>query len=228
MAHGPVVLAYSCGYLIVSLLWLALFAALAKSVTWKTLALVFLAGGAVALPVAFVSEELRSLLPSYTAGIRIREFLLYFAVVGPVEEGGKFLAAFAIVLRKRDFSTTLDGVLVAAVAGLGFAALENMLYLAAYGLPATLPRLILGNLGHAAFSIFWGYSFGIVLHEGAPAGSIAWGLVLAALLHGAYDYLLIISPYVAPSAFVLSAGLYWFVLRLIRSERARPSRGATR
>ena len=51
-----------------------------------------------------------------------------FLVIGPREEIAKFLAVRLFVYRNKEFNEPLDGIIYAAAAALGFASLENMLY----------------------------------------------------------------------------------------------------
>ncbi|MEQ9367396.1 MAG: PrsW family glutamic-type intramembrane protease, partial [Leptospirales bacterium] len=76
-----------------------------------------------------------------------RGFLLYFLIVGPGEELAKFLAVFFAGLRRPDFRSSNDGIVLGIAAALGFACGENILYLLAFGAEQTIPRLVLGNLG---------------------------------------------------------------------------------
>ena len=51
-----------------------------------------------------------------------------FLVIGPCEEISKFLAVRLFVYRNKEFNEPLDGIIYAAAAALGFASLENVLY----------------------------------------------------------------------------------------------------
>ena len=215
---------YAVAYFLISVSWLLLFRTLGGGVTLPTLFRVFLSG-LVAGPIAGVlSHALETSVLGFQAGpdvFRFHEFLLFFLIVGPVEEGLKFLAVFFTAYRRPDFRTSADGVLLAIAAALGFAGGENVLYLLNFGVEATLPRLFLGNLGHAAYAAFWGYALGVVLHEKAPLQLILAGLGIAALLHGAYDYLLSFSFIGAFLAFFLSGILWIFLFRLLHTEQKR-------
>ena len=89
-------------------------------------------------------------------------------VVAPVvEECGKFLVVYWFVFRRPVFDEPIDGIVYAVTAALGFAALENVVYLfAAYSETLALPlelsvlRAVLSVPGHALMSSMWGYSLG--------------------------------------------------------------------
>jgi RsiW-degrading membrane proteinase PrsW (M82 family) len=55
--------------------------------------------------------------------------LFYFLVVGPIEETVKLLAVRLYAFRDDRFDSVIDGAVYGAVAGLGFATIENALYI---------------------------------------------------------------------------------------------------
>ena len=213
---------YALLYLLVSLLWLHSFRFFGGTVSIRGSYLLFFIG-ALSGPIAGILEAvLISMLPlASSRAFNVDLFLLYFAIIGPVEELVKFAAVALVSMRRRDFTTSLDGLLLAIAASIGFAGGENLLYLASYGMEATLPRLILGNLGHAAFSVFWGYGLGVTLTENASVSILVAGFVIAALFHGAYDYFLNFSIPIAVISMVISGILYLFMFQLLNVESKR-------
>jgi RsiW-degrading membrane proteinase PrsW (M82 family) len=128
-----------------------------------------------------------------------------FLVVGPVEEIAKFITVRATVYRDPEFDEVMDGVIYAASAALGFAALENVAYIARVlieeglgsGFGTAAVRAILATPGHVAFSGTWGYYLGLykvqIAQKGIPAhkGWVVWkGLVPASLMHGAWNFII--------------------------------------
>ncbi len=55
---------------------------------------------------------------------------MFFVVVGPVEETVKLLAVRLYAYRKSTFNCVIDGAVYGAMAGLGFATVENSLFIA--------------------------------------------------------------------------------------------------
>jgi RsiW-degrading membrane proteinase PrsW (M82 family) len=222
---------YPLLFALTSVAWLWYFGRQSDHLKPATLWMVFLAGLVSGPPAGLMTGIIESW--SLSNGVArpeafdLQSFLLYFFIVGPVEEAAKFLAVFFVALRRRDFRTSTDGIVLGIASALGFACGENLLYMLAFGPELTLPRLILGNLGHAAYAVFWGYALGAVLHENAPAVLIVVGLAVAALFHGTYNYLLGFSLLGALLAFTLSGGLYLFMFRFLRAERSR-NRGRPR
>lgn len=146
--------------------------------------------GMVAAVIAFFLENL---LISFVTGI------LFVALVVPaVEELLKFSMVALFVYRDKEFDEPMDGIVYATATALGFATLENIVYvldiqtLSTLFITGTL-RAILSVPGHALFAIFWGYSLGIA--KFMPAGGrrtivIVGGLVLAIGVHGIFNLLL--------------------------------------
>lgn len=214
---------YSLIYLSVSVGFVFLFRSISTRLPLKLLFKVFFFG-TISGPVAgFVSHLFKTsvLGPNYDDNFAISGLILYFFIVGPVEELVKFIAVFMAANRDINFRGSLPGMLLAVTAALGFAGGENILYMMAYGLENTLPRLILGNLGHAAFSVFWGYAYGAVLAENAEFRLLTSGLLLASVLHGLYNYLLIFSLPGAIAAFTFAAVLYLVLFFFFKNERSR-------
>lgn len=94
------------------------------------------------------------------------------SIIAPiVEEALKGLAIALIYFAARqEFDSPLDGILLGGVAGLGFAAAENTLYIYRNGfmeygwaglLSQTILRVILAGWMHAYFSAFTGTGFGL-------------------------------------------------------------------
>ncbi len=147
-----------------------------------------------ALSTLGVSGTSRLLPPLVEAGGPPLESLLYFVVwVGLCEESWKLLAVHLAIRRR--FEEPLDGLVYAGVAALGFATAENAVYVLRLDDPAVLlQRWILSTFGHVLMAQFWGYALGLT-RSGPPSGKglarVLQGLVLSAVVHGLYDWLLI-------------------------------------
>ncbi|MCU1278374.1 MAG: hypothetical protein JWM53_1920, partial [bacterium] len=145
-----------------------------------------------------------------------------FLVIGPCEEISKFLAVRLFVYRNKEFNEPLDGIIYAAAAALGFASLENVLYVidwhtghvqwAALGI-----RSLLALPGHVIFATTWGYALGRQKFD--PSYRV-WPMVaLAALLHGLYDFLLMNRP-TQPLILLYMSLMVPIIMRQIKLLRA--------
>ena len=166
----------------------------------------------------FISYSLES---TFASSSGLANFWRQFLIVGPVEEITKLFAFLATCLRRKDLQNTSDGVRMAITVALGFAGGENLLYMHVYGVENTLPRLFLGHAGHAGYSIFWGYAIAAVLVEGASFGLIPALLVLAAMLHGAYNFFLDFSIPGVTFSVLLTIALFIAMRKLLHSEDKR-------
>jgi RsiW-degrading membrane proteinase PrsW (M82 family) len=126
--------------------------------------------------------------------------LFFFVVVGPVEETVKLLAVRLGAYRSERFNAVVDGAVYGAFAGLGFATIENALYITR-AIP-TLPnaaQLIgiggsvatvraLAGPGHVIYSAFAGYYLGLAKFNPGDRGPIVIkGLLIASLIHAVYN-----------------------------------------
>lgn len=111
---------------------------------------------------------------------------MMFGVVGPNEELWKFLFVYLAIGRSREFDEPMDGVVYACTGALGFAGLENVLYVSQHGAGVVLLRAFTAVPMHFLDAAIVGYAWGRRRfgHGGIP---VPLALALAALLHGLYD-----------------------------------------
>ena len=152
--------------------------------------LIYILGIAVTIPVALIEGVMGEVLP---------EFLIVVLVAPVVEELGKFLVVRKTVYESTEFDEPVDGIVYASAAGLGFATLENVVYVFSaletslvLALETGLVRALLSVPGHVLFSAMWGYSLGkarFISKEKRPV-VIAAGLMLAMASHALFNLLL--------------------------------------
>ncbi len=213
---------YCIVYFIVSLCWLFWFSIRRVALKSSTIIKVFFSGLIVAPFAGSITHLLQNNFDLQShLHFSIHEFFIQFFLVGPIEELSKFFAVFIVAHRKNDFSNAYDGILLAIAAALGFASIENILYLYSFGVKTTIPRLLLGNLGHATYSMFWGYALGVVIHENAMFSTLIFGLLIASVLHGAYNYFLNFSILGTSISLMITAGLIILLLFFLKNERQR-------
>ncbi|MFW6385190.1 MAG: PrsW family intramembrane metalloprotease [Halodesulfurarchaeum sp.] len=127
--------------------------------------------------------------------------LFFFLIVGPIEESVKLLAVRIHAYRSDQFDAVIDGAIYGAVAGLGFAAIENTIYItgqyltvAGIGgsagvatLQTTAVRTFAGP-GHVIYSAFAGYYLGLAKFNPEHRGPIiVKGLLIAVFIHATYN-----------------------------------------
>lgn len=123
-----------------------------------------------------------------------RLFFYAVFVVGFAEEFFKFLVLRFYMYRHKEFDEPYDGIIYGVAVGMGFAAVENIMYVAQGGLSVGLLRMFTAVPGHAIFGVILGYYTGLAKFKekrGARTGLIFFGFVLAMLTHGLYDFFLV-------------------------------------
>lgn len=203
-----------------------------------------MAFGAIAcIPAAILETLLEPLLmpggeadPSRLAGL----FLYTLLGVGLVEEGCKFFALKKNTWRSPHFSQRFDGIVYAVSASLGFAVLENILYVTTGGFSVGILRALTAVPMHCAFGVLMGVQYGRARFEGVPAtaqpcdftvappigngGMRLWKAILVpTLLHGLYDFFAMASSvsawFLAGLAVVLLGSVVWAALVVVREAR---------
>ena len=84
-----------------------------------------------------------------------------FVVAGFTEELMKYLAFYFFFWQERNFNEKFDGIIYAVYISLGFAAVENILYVFSGGMGVGFVRAFTAVPAHALFGISMGYYFGL-------------------------------------------------------------------
>ena len=129
----------------------------------------------------FVDPVARGLRPELAI------FFRAYVVAGLLEEAAKLAVVLFFVARHQEFDEVADGMVYTIAASLGFAVVENVLYLSGPSAVLLLRGVTAVPL-HAAAGGMMGYCVGVNRIEGR--GSVLTGLIAAVALHGTYDYLL--------------------------------------
>ncbi|TDX48910.1 PrsW family intramembrane metalloprotease [Orenia marismortui] len=180
----------------------------------------FIYGALAVVPVGFIETPFaRSISNPSNLFILL---LLTIGVIGIVEEFAKFAVIRYTIYNSEEFDEPVDGIIYSVSAGLGFAALENLLYTYVFGFQVGLIRAVITSLVHASFSGIMGYYLGKAKIEKQPS-LIYKGLILVIILHGVYDFLImsgLVSNYIVYSMVGL---FYVYLIMLInRAVEASP------
>lgn len=153
------------------------------------LAVSVLAGALIVIPVILVEQLVSALNPSVT---KIGDAAYNaFAVASLVEEGFKFLALYLIFWNNRNFNEKFDGIVYAVFISLGFAAVENIMYVGRGGIEVAMTRAITAVPAHALFGVRMGYFFGIArMYPELRTQYLRLAFIYPFLLHGFYDFIL--------------------------------------
>ena len=171
---------------------------------WTLLLKNFILGGTVSVLLTFIiGGLLTKFLPTLESNSILDMFIKAFFVVALVEEFSKYLIVRFAAQRNKEFNEPYDGIVYAVAVSMGFAALENVLYVYSYGFETGLFRAFTAVPAHATFAILMGYYMGKAkFYENRFLLNMI-GLGVATLFHGAYDFFLFINfvPGIALGAF---------------------------
>jgi len=148
----------------------------------------FLWGLAIAIPILLVEIPLMYGVESIEVPL-VRPFLIAFLVAGLIEEFFKLLVLHSYCARKPEFDEPMDGVVYGAVASLGFACIENVIYVAEGGLMFAIGRALTAVPAHASLGALMGYYYS--RERFGPEGKVRLlgrTLWIPVFLHGLYNF----------------------------------------
>ena len=121
-----------------------------------------------------------------------KSFFDAFFVAGFPEELSKFIILYWLVWKSKYFDEHYDSIVYAVFVGLGFALVENILYVFENGMGVAFFRAILAVPGHGLFAVVMGYflSKAKLSTDGAQKRYLALSLTIPMLMHGIYDFIL--------------------------------------
>lgn len=156
----------------------------------KVLLIAFLLGCVSIFP-AIVLESIGKQLGFNPSPNVIITLIHAFIVVGFSEELSKFVMLRFHAFRHKAFSEPFDGIIYATFVSLGFATVENVLYVAQGGFTVAILRMFTAVPAHYAFGVIMGYYTGKAKFEPEKRFiNLAKGLFYATFMHGAYDFFL--------------------------------------
>lgn len=157
-----------------------------------------------------------------------------FLCVAVVEEGFKFLILYVIGWKDRNLNYTFDGVVYSVAVGMGFAIAENIRYVGALGLKATLIRMFTAVPAHAVFAVFMGVFFGVAkkiysyepdMRPHLKISPMLAGIVVPVIFHGFYDFIAGGESVAANVLFIiLVIGMDWVAYLTLKASSKTDSR----
>ncbi|MBO5471366.1 MAG: PrsW family intramembrane metalloprotease [Bacteroidales bacterium] len=154
--------------------------------------------GILSVPVSFclsIPFGIIGLYPIEATSILGSISTAFFGAAIP-EEIAKFFMLWLLLRKNPYFDEKMDGIVYAVCVSLGFAALENIMYLfsneEAY-LSVGIARAIFAVPGHFCFGILMGYYYSLAkFYPKTPKKNKALILVAPIIVHGLYDSILFI------------------------------------
>lgn len=149
--------------------------------------------GVIALIIEFILLKL-DILTGYTSTIYIS-----FIVAGMTEEGLKAFVLIPNLLKERYFNEELDGIIYSVFLSLGFATLENLLYILKEDqstvIQVGLIRAIISVPAHMLFAITMGYyisKYKFSTDKFKKREYLILSVLIPILIHGVFDFILMI------------------------------------
>ena len=166
-----------------------------------------------------------------TDGIN-QTIIFAFLGVAFVEELVKFIPLRLYAFTQKSFDEPLDGIVHGIMIGMGFASLENILYVYDHGMNTGLLRMFTAIPGHAAFGVLMGYYVGKAKFDYKNRLKLlVTGILLASFFHGLYDACLFLTTTVNKTTalvLVLAAFTTNIVAFLLASRLIKEHRGISR
>lgn len=161
----------------------------------------------------------------FEADSTIYTFLNCFFVIAAAEELGKLVVLRLRTWNDRNFNYTYDAIVYAVAASLGFATVENVLYVlfSDDGFSTAIMRALTAVPGHTIFGVFMGF------HYSAAKRADAWGeknksllemglaYLIPVLIHGFYDFTLMVGNWLMIVVFFV----FYITVLIIAFRRVR-------
>ncbi|MBK5269894.1 MAG: PrsW family intramembrane metalloprotease [Bacteroidia bacterium] len=186
----------------------------------------FILGCVAIVPAVFFEQKFGYTLNGTVGGTAI----FAYAVVGFSEEFSKFLGLRLYSYNQKSFDEPLDGIVYAVMVSMGFATLENVLYVMQYaklgqGYQIAFQRMFLSVPAHATFAVIMGYYVGKAKFNSKNSFALMlMGLVGAIFFHGTFDFFLFVkdTPNVSQQAadgLLAGGAIASFIIALVLSRK---------
>jgi len=126
-------------------------------------------------------------------------FYMSFIVAGLVEEGLKSLVLIPNLLKEKNFNERLDGIIYSVFLSLGFATVENIIYILfedkTLAFEVGVIRSIISVPAHMMFAVIMGYyisKYKFTDSKYKKRKNLILSIILPILLHGVFDFILMI------------------------------------
>jgi RsiW-degrading membrane proteinase PrsW (M82 family) len=136
-----------------------------------------------------------------------------FAIVGLTEELSKFVLMRFFIYPLDEFNEPMDGIVYAVMVSMGFATVENLMYVFGENndgsISTAIGRAFTAVPAHAAFAVLMGSYMGLAKFVPERRNFYMFtGLGLAVFFHGLYDFFLLQKVYEGLGALAIGA-LVW-------------------
>ncbi len=178
----------------------------------RTLLHTFIYGAIITFPIMFIQYVLEE------EGTFSNPFLSDVIFTSSIEEFFKWFVILVAILRHVEFDDPYDGILYGAAVSLGFATVENVLYLLSFGIDTAFLRAILPVSSHALFGVVMGYYFGKskFSKDNKQLEYLLLAFLAPVLLHFSYNTILTLKGHLIYLMLPFMLFLWWFGLRKVK------------
>ena len=137
-----------------------------------------------------------------------------FWTAGIPEEFCKWVLFMLVIWRNKNFDEPFDGLVYACFIGLGFACIENIMYVfssatISQAMHTGVMRALLSVPGHFLFAVMMGYFFGMAKFRPEHRTKyLILSYVVPMVAHGLFDYLLMLSDALSETNLAWMSGLF--------------------
>jgi RsiW-degrading membrane proteinase PrsW (M82 family) len=144
-----------------------------------------------------------------------------FFQAGFPEELSKLIILYWFVWKRKEFDQHFDGIIYAVFVSMGFALVENLMYVYKGGISVAMMRAVLAVPGHGFFAVAMGYYFSLAKFHNGPKKNefLLKSLLVPAIMHGAYDFALIYASKSEENPLLILLLLVIFTVIVIRIWR---------
>ncbi|MCK5845971.1 MAG: PrsW family intramembrane metalloprotease [Bacteroidales bacterium] len=145
------------------------------------------------IPVLLLEGFLMEFISIFDFSTRLSAFYNAFVVAAFSEEIWKFIALYILIWKSKEFDESIDGIVYAVFVGLGFAMVENIMYVVNGGGSVALMRAFLAVPAHALFGVTMGYYFSLskfAMDKASRNKYYRYAIISPIILHGVYDFIL--------------------------------------
>ncbi len=155
-----------------------------------------LSGVLITAPIIKAESFITDLMPLIPAGgVKFEAFYMSFLVASLVEELFKYIVLIFLIWKNKNFNEKFDGIVYSVFISLGFAGIENVLYVInpeLGGIDTALSRAFISIPAHALFGVIMGYYFALAKFEPEKRTKfIIYAFLIPFLVHGFYDFILL-------------------------------------
>jgi len=175
---------------------------------------IFLIGILSTFPILILELILSSLKGLFGGHPLLLAFFEGFIIAACCEEYIKYLVVKRYVYHDIHFDEEVDGIVYAVVASLGFACLENVIFVLDTNLATALVRAVTSVPLHALASGMMGYYIGCAKFAVTPEEErslLTKGVLVAIVIHGVYDFILLAQPIFGRTSSLAIVILLFFV-----------------